>query len=84
MKWVDANKGDKKNPEHRRRLVAQEIKKDRGEDLFAATPPLEAKKMLLSLWASGKRAGDEFGLRRRGSRLLPHEGQEKGVCGVVS
>ena len=31
------------------RLVAQEIKRDKREDLFAATPPLEAKKMLFSM-----------------------------------
>ena len=43
-RWVDANKGDKVHPEVRSRLVAQEIKRDRREDLFAATPPLEAKK----------------------------------------
>ncbi len=52
VKWVDTNKGDKERPEYRCRLVAKEIKKDKREDLFAATPPLEAKKMLFSLWAS--------------------------------
>ena len=40
------------NPEYRSRLVAQEIKTDKREDLFAATPPLEAKKMFVSLAAS--------------------------------
>ena len=29
--------------------MAKEIKRDKREDLFAATPPLEAKKMLVSL-----------------------------------
>ena len=43
-RWVDVNKGDDANPEYRSRLVAQEIKVDKREDLFAATPPLEAKK----------------------------------------
>ena len=46
VKWVDTNKGDKERPEYRCRLVAKEIKKDKREDLFAATPPVEAKKML--------------------------------------
>ena len=36
------------NPEYRSRLVAQEIKRDKREDLFAATPPIEAKKILLA------------------------------------
>ncbi len=52
VKWVDTNKGDEQNPEYLGRLVAKEIEKDKGEDLFAATPPLEAKKMLVSFWAS--------------------------------
>lgn len=48
-RWVDINKGDNQNPEYRSRLVAQEIKTDKREDLFAATPPLEAKKLLMIL-----------------------------------
>ena len=48
-KWVDVNKGDEQNPEYRSRLVATEVKKDKREDLFAATPPLEGLRFLLSL-----------------------------------
>lgn len=47
-RWVDVNKGDKTNPDYRSRLVAKEIKRDKRLDLFAATPPLECKKMLFS------------------------------------
>ena len=43
------NKGDEDNPDYRSRLVAADIKKDRSQDLCAATPPLEAKKILLSM-----------------------------------
>ena len=43
VRWVDINKGDSANPDYRSRLVAKEIKRDKREDLFAATPPLEAK-----------------------------------------
>ncbi len=32
--------------------MAKEIKRDKWEDLLAATPPLEAKKALLLLFAS--------------------------------
>ncbi len=32
-------------------MVAKEIKRDTWEDLFAAMPPLEAKKVLFSRWA---------------------------------
>ena len=77
VKWVDANKGDKEKPEYRCRLVAKEIKKDKREDLFAATPPLEAKKMLFSLWAN------VLGLWRCSSCLLPREGEKKSIRGAV-
>ena len=42
------NKGDAINMDYRSRYVAQEIKRDKREDLFAATPPLEAKRILFS------------------------------------
>ncbi len=51
VKWVDTNKGDAVNPEYRCRLVATEIKHDK-RNLFAATPPLEAKRNLFSLGAN--------------------------------
>ena len=41
--------GDIHEPEYRSRLVAKEINRGKREDLFAATPPLEAKKALFSL-----------------------------------
>ena len=50
IRWVDINKGDKVHPEYRSRLVAKDFKNDKNMDLFAATPPLEALKLLLSLW----------------------------------
>ena len=48
-RWVDINKGDEDRPEYRSRLVAKELKTDKREDLFAATPPLEALKLLISM-----------------------------------
>jgi hypothetical protein len=48
IRWVDVNKGDEDDEEYRSRLVAKEIKYNKREDLFAAMPPLEAKKMLFS------------------------------------
>ena len=44
VRWVDINKGDEIHPDYRSRLVARQIKINKREDLFAATPPLEAKK----------------------------------------
>ena len=50
-RWIDINKGDQKNPTYRSRLVAREIDTHRRDDLFAATPPLEAFKAILSMAA---------------------------------
>ena len=38
-RWIDINKGSDSQPDHRSRLVAQEIKTDKRQELFAATPP---------------------------------------------
>ena len=53
-RWIDVNKGDESNPNYRSRWVGRDFKgsdKDR-DDLFAATPPLEPKKLLISSAAS--------------------------------
>ncbi len=53
VRWIDINKGDEENPCYRSRLVAKEFK--RGTDnpeLFAATPPLEAMRLILSNFAT--------------------------------
>ena len=64
VRWVDINKGDEINPEYRSRLVAKEIKKYADLDLFAATPPWEAEKLLFSMavtrgigWSCSKEKG---------------------------
>ena len=55
VRWIDINKGDKKDPNYRSRLVAREINTHKRDDLFAGTPPLEALKSILSMAASGNR-----------------------------
>ncbi len=60
VKWVDTNEGDTEKPVYRCRLVVKEIKIDEREDLFAATPSLEAKKVLASLFASAPEACMNF------------------------
>ena len=56
-KWVDRNKGTAECPDIRCRLVARDFRprgdKDRA-DLFAAMPPLEAKKLLFRMAAAGQ------------------------------
>ncbi len=78
VKLMDTSKGDKEKLEYRCRLVSKEIKKDRREDLRAATPPLEAKKLPCSPRASVPGMRLDFGdvvrayvharARRRGLR----------------
>ena len=50
-KWVDTNKSDTNDPDYRSRWVGREFKGHDGgrDDLFAATPPLEAKRSLIAL-----------------------------------
>ena len=51
-KWLDVNKGDAQNPNVRARLVGRELNLEKRDDLFAATPPLESLKAILSICAS--------------------------------
>ena len=53
-KWVDTDKGTKEEPNYRSRLVGREIKTDHRPDLFAATPPLESLRYVLSVCASAR------------------------------
>ena len=50
VRWVDTNKGSRDNMVIRSRLVARDFegKDNKRDDLFAETPPREAKRMLFS------------------------------------
>lgn len=48
-RWIDINKGDDVNPDYRSRLIAKKINRSPSDEMFAATPPLEAKKMPFSM-----------------------------------
>ena len=58
-RWVNCNKGDLAEPDVRCRLVAQEVNHGDGptEAFYAATPPLEAKRVLFSQWATERKRG---------------------------
>jgi len=58
-RWVDHNKGDTEKPNIRSRYVAQEVARWKDATMFAATPPLEAIRALLSNIA-----------RKKGRKLL--------------
>ena len=47
-RWADTNKGDSAHPDYRARFVGKEFNTGSDPTLFAATPPLEALKLLLS------------------------------------
>ena len=53
VRWIHINKGDSKDPNYRSRLVANDINTYKRDDLFAATPPLEALKVILAAIAIG-------------------------------
>ena len=52
-RWIDINKGDDNNPNYRSRMVGKEFNIGELEGLFAATPPLEALRLILSWAATG-------------------------------
>ena len=70
-RWLDTNKGDEANPNIRSRLVAQEtrrrstIAEDDMASVFAATPPLEALKLLFAMSMSG-----QLGVPEKSRRVL--------------
>ena len=51
-RWININKGDEQRPNYRSRLVIQEVRHSGIEAIFAATPPLESIRFLLSLQRS--------------------------------
>ena len=57
-RWVITNKGDDSEPDIRARLVAQEINTRKSDEYFASTPPLEAKRLLLSQFATQRSLPD--------------------------
>ena len=49
---VDVNKGDSEDPNYRSRLVGREFNTGVNNALYAATPPLEALRMVVSYAAT--------------------------------
>ena len=50
-RWLDTNKSDEANPLYRSRLVGREFNTHKDDSLYAATPPLEALRLITS-WAA--------------------------------
>ena len=53
-RWVCCNKGDSINPDVRCRLVCQEMKRYETDEFFAATPPIETMRLLVSMAAESE------------------------------
>ena len=51
-RWLEVNQGDEANHNLRVRLVGRELKIDNRLDLFAATPPLEALRLICAICAN--------------------------------
>ena len=66
VRWVDVNKGDDGSPNGRCRIVAKDSNVDKRLDLFAATPPLEYLRYLVSRCVSSQ-------LGSRKTKLMIHD-----------
>ena len=64
-KWLDVKMSDDVSPTIRTRMFETELKLDNRLDLFAATPPLEALRMICSICAS-----HQHRLHGRDSRMM--------------
>ena len=53
-RWIDVNKQDATNPLYRSRLVGKEFNTYNDMSLYAATPPTEALRLILSLAATNR------------------------------
>ena len=58
-RWIDINKGDEQQPNYRSRLVAKEYANSEADGIFAATPPLETLRVLISEAATVEKSKGE-------------------------
>ena len=97
-RWVGVNKGGDESPKYRSRLVARELNTHDETGLFAATPPLGAKKVLFSMAMTNetqeegakklafldvRRAYFYAPATRPVFIKLPEEDAEPGMCGKL-
>ena len=51
VRWIDINKGGSISPKYRSRIVAKKFEDSIAHEMFAATPPAEALRMIIC-WAA--------------------------------
>ena len=79
-KWLDINKGDDQEPNYRSRLVGRELKLDNRLDLFAATPPLEALRIMCAICANIQGRGPlQNYVHRRPQGIFLRQGYSAGL-----
>ena len=54
-RWIDINNGDEESPDYRSRSVGKEFNVGSDPALYAATPPLEALRIIVSRSATTRR-----------------------------
>ena len=62
-RWIDVNNGDEGAPDYRSRLVGKEFNDGADPSLFAATPPLEALRLIVSRAATEHKGGEKMKIR---------------------
>ena len=61
VRWIDTNKGDSEDPNYRSRLVGRDFNTYKDDSLYAATPPLEALRLIISHAATVRGGGQGHG-----------------------
>ena len=65
VRWIDVNKGGYEDPVYRSLLVGREYNTHKDDSLYAATPPLEALRIIISNAATIERGGERGRERRK-------------------
>ena len=79
-RWIDINKGDDRNPNYRSRLVGKEFNDGEVVALFAATPPLEALRVLVSEAATVEKGGRKVMVINDVSRAFIEAPVKRNIC----
>ena len=82
VRWIDINKGGAENENYRSSLAAKELNNSLRPDLFAATPPLEALKLVVSMPTTGNH-GEQFMKNDVGRAYFLRNRSEASVCRIA-
>ena len=60
VRWIDVNKQDANNPLYRSRLVGKDFNTHNDMSLYAATPPIEALRLILHIASTNRENKSHF------------------------